>query len=183
MAPKAKKQGRKLAARKAKAPGKAGGGRVAARKGRVAARKGKVAARKGKVANPAQPPRVPLILLVEDFADAREMYAEYFRFVGHRVETAENGVEAISKALQLLPDVILMDLSLPVLDGWEATRRLKNDERTRAIPIVALTGNALQGHEERARKAGCDAFLAKPCLPEVVEQEVNKFLALRARVA
>jgi two-component system, cell cycle response regulator DivK len=128
-------------------------------------------------------PKVPLILLVEDFADAREMYAEYFRFVGHRVETAETGLEAIDKATRLLPDVILMDLSLPVLDGWEATRRLKDDDRTRAIPIIALTGNALQGHEERAMKVGCDSFLAKPCLPEAVEQEINKFLAPPAKVA
>jgi two-component system, cell cycle response regulator DivK len=197
VAPKVKKQARKQAkpARSARSkPGKT----LKAKAPRTAAKGKKPAKAKTKAAKPAAAsskpvagtkaaaatePSVPLILLVEDFADAREMYAEYFRFVGHRVETAENGLEAIDKATRFLPDVILMDLSLPVLDGWEATRRLKSDDRTRRIPIIALTGNALQGHEERAMRAGCDSFLAKPCLPEMVEQEINKFLALPAKVA
>lgn len=125
--------------------------------------------------------RKTFVLIVDDFADAREMYAEYFEFLNYRVSTAENGQEAIEKATAERPDVILMDLSLPVLDGWEATRRLKRDDRTRHIPVIALTGNALAGHEEHARKAGCDSFLTKPCLPEDVEREIQKILSVSRR--
>jgi two-component system, cell cycle response regulator DivK len=122
----------------------------------------------------------PLILVVDDYQDAREMYAEYLEFSGFRVAEARNGAEALDKAFELTPDVILMDLSLPVMDGWEATRRLKADERTRAIPVVALTGHALSGHSNGAREAGCDAFVTKPCLPDALVQEVKKQLAARA---
>jgi two-component system, cell cycle response regulator DivK len=122
----------------------------------------------------------PLVLVVDDYADAREMYAEYLEFSGFRVAEAKNGAEALDKAFELAPDVILMDLSLPVMDGWEATRRLKADERTRGIPVVALTGHALSGHSNGARDAGCDAFVTKPCLPDALVQEVKKQLAARA---
>jgi len=71
-----------------------------------------------------------------------------------------------------------MDLSLPVLDGWEATRRLKEDVATRGIPVIALTGNALAGHDEHARKAGCDSFLTKPCLPQDVDKEIRRILGV-----
>src|SRR5213082_3933027 len=107
----------------------------------------------------------PRVLLVDDYPDAREMYAEYLEFSGFDIVQAGNGVEAIERALDSHPDVILMDLSLPVMDGWEATRRLKADERTENIPVVALTGHALAGISEGAKKAGCDAFVTKPCLP------------------
>jgi two-component system, cell cycle response regulator DivK len=122
----------------------------------------------------------PLVLVVEDYQDAREMYAAYLSFSGYRVAEATNGVEAIEKTLELMPDLILMDLALPRMDGWEATRRLKLDERTRHIPIVALTGHALAGHAEGARQAGCDAFVTKPCLPDALVAEIQRMLALRA---
>src|SRR5262249_15295979 len=83
----------------------------------------------------------PLILVVDDYQDAREMYAEYLQFSGFRVAEARNGNEAVDQAFALKPDLILMDLSLPGMDGWEATRQLKADERTRNIPVVALTGH------------------------------------------
>lgn len=118
----------------------------------------------------------PLVLVVEDYPDAREMYSEYLRFSGFRVEEARNGIEAIDKAAVLLPDIILMDLALPTMDGWEATRRLKTDVRTRSIPIVALTGHALAGHAESARRAGCDAFVTKPCLPDALVVEIRRML-------
>jgi len=70
-----------------------------------------------------------------------------------------------------------MDLSLPVMDGWEATRRLKADDRTRLIPVVALTGHALAGHSKGAKDAGCDSFLAKPCLPDQLVAEIRRMLA------
>jgi len=119
----------------------------------------------------------PLVLVVDDFEDNRSMYAEYLTFSGFRVEEAANGQEAVTKTTELLPDVVVMDLSLPVMDGWEATRRLKGDARTRAIPVIALTGHALAGHSKGAKEAGCDEFLAKPCLPETLVQKVRELLA------
>jgi len=118
----------------------------------------------------------PLILVVDDYQDAREMYAEYLQFSGFRVAEAKNGNEAVEQAFALKPDLILMDLSLPGMDGWEATRVLKADERTKHIPVVALTGHALAGASEGARKAGCDSFVTKPCLPDDLVVEVRRML-------
>jgi two-component system, cell cycle response regulator DivK len=118
----------------------------------------------------------PLILVVDDYQDAREMYAEYLQFSGFRVAEARNGNEAVAQARSLKPDLILMDLSLPGMDGWEATRVLKADDETRRIPIVALTGHALAGASEGARKAGCDSFVTKPCLPDDLVVEVKRML-------
>jgi CheY-like chemotaxis protein len=117
-----------------------------------------------------------LVLVVEDYQDAREMYAAYLQFSGFDVAEAANGVEAVEKATELLPDIVLMDLALPRMDGWEATRRLKGDARTRHIPIVALTGHALAGHAEGAREAGCDSFVTKPCLPDALVAEIRRLL-------
>jgi two-component system cell cycle response regulator DivK len=122
----------------------------------------------------------PLVLVVEEYQDAREMYAAYLQFSGYRVAEATNGLEAIDKSIELMPDIILMDLALPRMDGWEATRRLKLDARTRHIPIVALTGHALAGHAEGARQAGCDAFVTKPCLPDALVAEIQRMLAARS---
>jgi two-component system, cell cycle response regulator DivK len=118
----------------------------------------------------------PLILVVDDYQDAREMYAEYLQFSGFRVAEARNGNEAVEQAFALEPDLILMDLSLPGMDGWEATRQLKSDERTRQIPVVALTGHALAGASEGAKRAGCDSFVTKPCLPDDLVVEVRRML-------
>lgn len=126
-----------------------------------------------------QAPGQTLVLVVEDYQDAREMYSAYLQFSGYRVAEATNGLEAIEKTLELLPDIILMDLALPKMDGWEATRRLKTDERTKHIPIVALTGHALAGYAEGARQAGCDAFVTKPCLPDALVAEIKRMLAIR----
>jgi CheY-like chemotaxis protein len=122
-------------------------------------------------------PRKPLVLVVDDFADNREMYSEYLSFSGYDVIEARNGKEAVDAAQERLPDIIIMDLSLPVMDGWEATRRLKADDRTRRIPVVALTGHALAGHSKGAKDAGCDSFLAKPCLPDQLVAEIRRMLA------
>ena len=124
----------------------------------------------------------PLILVVDDYQDAREMYAEYLQFSGFRVAEARNGNEAVEQAFALKPDLILMDLSLPGMDGWEATRRLKADERTSHIPIVALTGHALAGASEGAKKAGCDSFVTKPCLPDDLVIEVRRMLGAARHV-
>jgi two-component system cell cycle response regulator DivK len=123
----------------------------------------------------------PMVLVVDDYQDAREMCAEFLAFSGFRVAEATNGFEAVEKAFELHPDVILMDLSLPGMDGWEATRRLKADDRTRDIPVVALTGHALAGHSEGAKEAGCDSFLTKPCLPDAMVAEVRRMLDKKKR--
>ena len=118
----------------------------------------------------------PRVLVVDDYPDAREMYGEYLEYCGFEVVQASNGMEALQRALDTKPDIILMDLSLPVMDGWEATRRLKADKRTANIPVVALTGHALAGISEGAKKAGCDAFVTKPCLPEDLVKEIRRVL-------
>ena len=119
----------------------------------------------------------PLILVVDDYEDAREMYAEYLRFCGFRVAEARNGNEALEQAFTLMPDLILMDLSLPGMDGWEATRRLKADERTAHIPVVALTAHDGAGELQRATRAGCDWFVPKPCPPHALITEIRRVLA------
>lgn len=141
---------------------------------------------KATTARPAKPRRRPaatpppasgsLVLVVDDFHDNREMYTQYLSFAGYRVAEAVDGEDALAKARSLLPDVIVMDLSLPRLDGWEATRRLKKDPLTRAIPVIALTGHALAGHAEGAIGAGCDAFVTKPCVPSELETRVREML-------
>jgi CheY-like chemotaxis protein len=118
----------------------------------------------------------PRVLLVDDYPDARDMYSEYLEYSGYDVIQAANGVEALQRAADDKPDIILMDLSLPVMDGWEATRRLKADDRTAGIPVVALTGHALAGISEGAQQAGCDAFVTKPCLPEDLVKEIKRVL-------
>jgi CheY-like chemotaxis protein len=117
------------------------------------------------------------ILMVDDFQDNREMYAAYLRHAGFVVEEAVTGTEALDKAFAVSPDLIVMDLSLPGVDGWEATRRLKSDARTQHIPIVVVSGHALEGSVRSAQAAGCDAFLRQPCLPNALLAEVRKLLA------
>lgn len=118
----------------------------------------------------------PRVLLVDDYPDAREMYSEYLQSSGFDVIEAGNGMEALQRAAESAPDIILMDLSLPVMDGWEATRRLKADPRTAQIPVVALTGHELAGISEGAKKAGCDAFVTKSCLPDELVKEIKRVL-------
>ena len=95
---------------------------------------------------------------------------------GFDVIEAGNGADAISQATESVPDVILMDLSLPVVDGWEATRRLKADGRTARIPVVALTAHDGSGELQRATRAGCDWFVPKPCPPDALITEVRRVL-------
>lgn len=116
------------------------------------------------------------VLVVDDYDDAREMYAEYLEFLGYQVQTARDGQEAVQLAQQSHPDVILMDLSLPVVSGWEATRLLKQDARTRDIPVMALTGHVLPAHSEKAKEAGCDDFVSKPALPDTVADKIRALL-------
>ena len=125
----------------------------------------------------------PLVLVVDDYEDAREMYAECFLGEGYRVAMARDGKEAVAVATSLLPDLVLMDLSLPGMDGWEATRQIKADPRTSHIPVVALTGHAMSSAAAGALAAGCDAFVVKPCLPDKVLVEVKRMLSASVRAA
>ena len=126
----------------------------------------------------ATPGRSPLILIVDDNADSRRMYAMYFVRCGFRVEEAGHGFQGIEKAFKLAPDIILMDLLMPALDGWETMRLLKGRARTRGIPIIALTGDTKENDLKLARNAGCDLLLLKPCLPDVVFSQVQRLLNL-----
>lgn len=119
----------------------------------------------------------PLVLVVDDYEDAREMYAECLDASGFAVAQAETGDEAVAKALALMPALIVMDLALPGMDGWSATRAIKTDARTAMIPVVALTGHARSDASTAARDAGCDAFLTKPCLPDQIVEIVRRLLA------
>jgi two-component system cell cycle response regulator DivK len=111
------------------------------------------------------------ILLVEDNEMNRDMLSRRLERRGHEVLLAVDGQQGIDAARQLRPDLILMDMSLPVVDGWEATRQLKTEEATKGIPIIALTAHAMASDEQRAREAGCDDFDTKPIeLPRLLEK-------------
>ena len=116
------------------------------------------------------------VLLVEDNADNRFIYSAMLRHAGYDVILASNGHEGLEFGRTRAPHLVLMDLSLPGLDGLEVTRLLKADEATRAMPIVALTAHALPADRVRALEAGCDAYLAKPIAPPAVLAEVRRLI-------
>jgi CheY-like chemotaxis protein len=118
------------------------------------------------------------VLLVEDNLDNRGIYRTILEHGKIAVIEAEDGVTAVKLAREHRPDLILMDVSLPVMDGWEATRILKNDPTTAGVPIVALTAHALQADRERAAGVGCDGYIAKPAPPREVLAEVVRRLGL-----
>jgi two-component system, cell cycle response regulator DivK len=117
--------------------------------------------------------RERLVLVVDDFEPNRDLYAYLLRDNGFRVELASNGQEGLDKAFELRPDVIIMDLSLPVLSGADATRQLKADERTRHIPVLIITAYDIPGAETAL---GCEAVLTKPCMPNVMLSEITRVL-------
>src|SRR3970040_1857938 len=119
----------------------------------------------------------PVVLIAEDQQDLRQPYAEQLTLSGFDVIEAVNGAEAIDLTSSRLPDVILMDLSMPVVDGWEATKRLRADIRTRHIPVVALTAHAGSGELQRAPSGGCAWFVPKPCPPAALITEVRRVLS------
>jgi two-component system cell cycle response regulator DivK len=120
--------------------------------------------------------RVPLILLVDDNPDNREVYEQYLTYAGYAVEVASEGDEGLLKAAALQPDLIVMDIAMPHLDGWEATRRLKSAPATSHIPIVALSGFTVPDAETKALEAGCAQFFRKPMLPHELLAELKIFL-------
>jgi CheY-like chemotaxis protein len=120
---------------------------------------------------------MPNILLVEDQEMNRDMLSRRLIKRGYEVSIAVDGAEGLEKARADAPDLILMDMSLPVIDGWEATRQLKADEATRGIPVVALTAHAMSTDREKAMEAGCDAYETKPVELKRLLQTMEKLLA------
>jgi CheY-like chemotaxis protein len=118
----------------------------------------------------------PLVLVVDDSADARGLYGEYLEYLGFRVETAEDGAKAIQSAHREWPAIIIMDLAMPGLDGWQAIKRLKGDPVTADIPIVALSAFTFGEEPKRAREAGADLCLSKPCLPSQLARVIRAML-------
>ena len=116
------------------------------------------------------------ILIVEDSKDSREMIAQHLSLKGYRVSMAGDGREGLEKASELHPHLILMDLRLPLIDGWEATRLLKEDERTKDCPVVVITGLTWIQPETLE----CDGWLKKPCLLDQLDAEINRVLLGRA---
>jgi len=125
-------------------------------------------------------PRAALrtILLVEDHVDSRAMYAEFLRLDFHVVE-AGDGMAALELMEQMCPDVVVTDLALPRMDGFELIERMRRDDRLRHVPVIALSGYSGTEHEERARQAGSDLVLLKPCLPETLARAVASATAGR----
>jgi CheY-like chemotaxis protein len=115
----------------------------------------------------------PLALVIDDYDDTREMYAEVLRLEGFSVEGASDGQEALQKAVKLLPDIIITDLYMPIMDGWETIRRLRADERTRRIPIIACTGGEAPSG---THNSWADVLLAKPCPLDTLLLEVRQLL-------
>ena len=116
------------------------------------------------------------ILLVEDHEDNRIVYSTILEHFGYRVLLAGDGAEGVRMARESSPDLVLMDVSIPVMDGWQATATLKADPATARIPVIALTAHALPADRERAEEVGCDGYLAKPVEPRRVLEEVRRFL-------
>jgi len=123
------------------------------------------------------------ILVVEDNEWSRDLLARWLLRRGYHVVLATDGREGISKAKYLAPDLIIMDLSLPEIDGWEATRRLKADPSTRDIPILALTAHAMASDRQKALNAGCDDYHTKPVDFESLLRSIEAFLEARPRAA
>lgn len=113
------------------------------------------------------------VLVADDEADNRAIMAAVLSASGYRVLEARDGAEAVEAALRERPDLILLDMAMPVMSGWEAARRLKSMEQTRAIPILAFTAFALAGDELKAREAGCEGYVAKPCVPADVVRTIR----------
>ena len=118
------------------------------------------------------------VLIVEDDPDSRYVYETYLTFNGFDVGQARTGEEGLRLARTSQPDVILMDISLPGLDGWEVVRHLKADPATREIPVVAITAHAFAEDREKSREVGCMGFLTKPCEPRAVLQEIRRVIDL-----
>ena len=121
-----------------------------------------------------------LVLLADDSEDVLDSHGEVLKDAGYRVAFARDGRQAVAQALELRPDVILMDLQMPGMDGWEATRQIRADLRTHHIPIIAFTSHGLRRYADRSFDAGCTSFVGKPCRSSLLLDEVRRALARRS---
>ena len=116
------------------------------------------------------------ILVVEDQEDNRQILRDLLNSAGFEMVEAEDGQQALVAAAEHRPDLILMDIQLPILDGYEATRRIKANPELKAIPIIVVTSYALSGDEGKAREAGCDAYVTKPYSPRQLLAKIREYL-------
>ena len=121
-------------------------------------------------------PRQKTVLIAEDNMDNRIIYATMLSHVGYNVIEAENGVDAVRMARTGRPDIILMDISMPLMDGYEATRVLKADPETQKIPIIAVTAHAMVTDRQAAQEAGCDDYISKPVEPQGIRSAVERWI-------
>ena len=127
----------------------------------------------------ATTPSSPLVLVVEDDPETRQFYSDALQREGFVVEQAHNGHQALHKALEMDPDLILTDIAVPGIDGIELCRRLRADTRTRHIPVLAISGFGDRQYADRARMAGADRMLAKPCDADLIVDEARRLLLSR----
>lgn len=127
------------------------------------------------------PPTGPLILIVDDYADALDIWGIYLQSLGYRVATAADGVAAMAKAEALLPDLVVLDLELPGLSGFEVARRLRANPETRHLPLIAATGYSHERQLDMARQCGFDAVVVKPCDPDYLVSEIERLLGQPTR--
>ena len=118
------------------------------------------------------------LMLVDDDKNSREGYQMYLSAKGFRVHAFGGGADALEFAKSSSPDLVVLDLGLPDVDGWEVARRLKNDEHTRDIPIIAFSGRSMHHEQVSALRAGCDVHLTKPCEPDRLLGAIRKLLGL-----
>jgi DNA-binding response OmpR family regulator len=118
------------------------------------------------------------LLIVDDDRNTREGYRMYLSTKGFSVRALEGGVDALAFAKASAPDLVVLDLGLPDIDGWEVARRLKNDDETRDIPIIAFSGRSMQHEQVSALRAGCDFYLTKPCPPDRLLTAIRKLLGI-----
>ena len=116
------------------------------------------------------------ILIVDDYPDALDIWELYLQSMGYRVSTARDGMQALAQAERLLPDLIVLDLELPRLSGFEVAARLKSNPETQGIPLIAATGYSHMRQLDRARDAGFDRIVVKPCDPDTLVDEIERLL-------
>ena len=119
----------------------------------------------------------PVVLLVDDSHDERDMYTQQLVATGYSVQVADNGEDALERVAAQVPDVVVMDLAMPVLDGWEATRRIKADWSTRDIPVIALSAYGTVEARQLALSVGCDDAMVKPVDPQLLHRRLRAYAA------
>lgn len=117
------------------------------------------------------------VLIVDDDLDSRSICAALLRHYGYTVLEAFDGDEGVRVAKDALPDLVVMDVSLPVMDGWQATARLKEDPTTTNVPVIMLTARALPSDRLKGEEAGCTSYLTKPCSPKLLKMEIERVLS------